>query len=154
MIEKSGELAVSVLTESSPFWLFELFGFTTGSDSNKFESPKLKDVELVRCQNGLLGLMTHTSAVMTGKVVATLDCGTHTVFFAEVTQAQTVSSEPSLTYSYYFEHIKPKPAPKPPVSDKTVWICKICNYEYEGESLPSDYICPLCKHGASDFEKA
>ena len=153
MIEKTGELAVSVLTESTPFWLFELFGFSSGIDTNKFESSKLRDLAFVRCQNGLYGMTTHTSAVLAGKVVTSLDMGTHTVFFAEVTQAQNISTEPSLTYAYYFDNIKPKPAPKPAASAKTVWVCKICNYEYEGESLPSDYLCPLCKHGASDFEK-
>ena len=153
MIEKTGELAVSVLAESTPFWMFELFGFSSGSETNKFDSPKLKDVVFARCQNGLYGLLTHTSAIITAKVVTTLDCDTHTVFIAEVTQAQSISSELSLTYAYYFSNIKPKPAPRPAANEKTVWVCKICNYEYEGENLPSDYICPLCKHGAADFEK-
>ena len=153
MIKDTGELAVSILTESTPFWVFELFGFNKGSEVNKFESEKLKEVRLITTANGLKCLATHTSAVLAGRVTSTLDTGTHTVFFAEITQAWGVSDEPSVTYDYYFKHIKPKPAPKLAGSDKPVWVCNICNYEYEGENLPDDFICPLCKHGAADFSK-
>ena len=91
-----------------------------------------------------------TNAVLSGKVIQTLDCGTHTLFLAEVTEARVLSAVPSATYAYYFEHIKPKP--QPAAEKKTGFVCKICGYVYEGETLPEDYICPLCKHGAEDFE--
>ena len=80
----------------------------------------------------------------------TYDYGTHTLFIADVTQAQILSEVPSVTYSYYFEHIKPKPAPAD--ENKKGFVCKICGYVYEGDELPADFICPLCKHGADDFE--
>jgi rubrerythrin len=84
-------------------------------------------------------------------VIKSEEFNTHTVFFAEVKEAFKISNEQSLTYQYYFDHIKPKPIPK---KDKqTGYICKICGYIYEGEPLPEDFICPLCKHGAADFEK-
>ena len=88
---------------------------------------------------------------VSGKVVEAHDYGTHTLFVAEVTEAQVLSSAPSVTYAYYFDHIKPKP--QPVEESQSGWVCKICGYVYEGEELPSDFICPLCKHGASDFEK-
>lgn len=84
-----------------------------------------------------------------GKVIQTLDCGTHTLFLAEVTEARVRSAAPVATYAYYFEHIKPKP--QPAAEKKTGFVCKICGYVYEGETLPEDYICPLCKHGAGGF---
>ena len=154
MIRSTGRLAVSVLSESAPFWLFENFGFASGRDTDKFAQKKLESVQFAQAENGLKCLMSHASAVYAGTVVASLDAGTHTVFLAEIEQAQSVSGEPSVTYSYYFANIKPKPAPRPSKTEKTVWVCKICNFEYEGEVLPGDYICPLCKHGASDFVKA
>ena len=80
-----------------------------------------------------------------------VDYGTHTLFVADVTEAKVLSKEPSVTYAYYFDHIKPKPQPKD--ENKPGWICKICGYVYEGEELPADFICPLCKHGAEDFER-
>lgn len=88
---------------------------------------------------------------MSAKVIGETDCGTHTLFVAEVTEAVTLSQTPSMTYSYYFEHVKPKPhvGEEP----KRGFVCKICGYVYEGDELPEDYICPLCKHGAEDFEK-
>ena len=92
--------------------------------------------------------------MLSGKVIQTVDCGTHTLFIADVTEAKILSKEPSVTYAYYFAHIKPKPLPAA-MSDapKKGWICKICGYVYEGEDLPADFICPICKHGVADFEK-
>ena len=89
--------------------------------------------------------------MISGKVVSSVDCGTHTLFIAEVTEAMILGEEPSVTYQYYFDHIKPKP--QAAADKKSGWVCKICGYVYEGEELPEDYICPLCKHGAADFEK-
>ena len=101
-----------------------------------------------RTENGVLYLTENCNAVISGKVTEVVDCGSHSLFVAEVTGAKVLSDEPSVTYQYYFDHIKPKPAQK-----KTGYICKICGYVYEGEILPDDFVCPLCKHGAADFEK-
>ena len=89
--------------------------------------------------------------MISGKVVEMKDYGTHTLFVAEVTEARILSDTPSVTYQYYFDHIKPKPQPTD--EKKVGYVCKICGYVYEGEVLPPDFICPLCKHGAEDFEK-
>ena len=89
--------------------------------------------------------------VIAGKVVSTQDWGTHTLFVADVTEAKILSQAPSVTYAYYFEHIKPKPQPQ--LTQKKGWVCKVCGYVYEGEELPPDYVCPLCKHGPEDFER-
>jgi rubrerythrin len=90
-----------------------------------------------------------SSALVDGRYL--IDCGTHTLFIATVEEAITLSAERSVTYQYYFDHIKPQPVPA--AEKKTGWVCKICGYVYEGEELPADYVCPLCKHGAEDFEK-
>lgn len=87
---------------------------------------------------------------MSGKVTQEIDLGTHTLFIADVTEARVLSGAPSMTYSFYFANVKPKPAA---LTKQTGWVCKICGYVYEGETLPADFICPLCKHGAEDFEK-
>ena len=89
--------------------------------------------------------------MLCGKVVESYDWGTHTLFIAELTEAKVLNEVPSMTYQYYFDHVKPKPAPT--AERKAGWVCKICGYVYEGETLPADYVCPLCKHGAEDFEK-
>ena len=93
-----------------------------------------------------------TNAFMSAKVIDSYDYGSHTLFVAEVTEAELLSQEPSVTYAYYFDHIKPKPQPKIE-EEKHGYVCKICGYVYEGDELPPDFICPLCKHGVDDFEK-
>ena len=101
-------------------------------------------------------LLSAECYVVIAKVIDTHDYGTHTLFVAEVTEAQVISPDPSVTYAYYFAHIKPKPQPKAEEKadeKKVVWVCKICGYVYEGDPIPEDFICPLCKHPASDFEK-
>ena len=148
MIQRTGVFNLSILTESAPFELFQRFGFQSGRDVNKFDG---NPYEIRTSDNGLVYLNQHANAFISGKVVDALDYDTHTLFVAEVTQAQTLNAEASVTYAYYFDHIKPKPAPKQ--DDKPGWVCKICGYVYEGEDLPDDYICPLCKHPAADFEK-
>lgn len=145
MIEKTGIFNVSVLTESVPFEIFEKFGFISGRIKNKFEN--FEDIN--RTENGLLYLTKYSNAVISGKVVDRVECGTHTVFIAEVTEALKLSEERSVTYQYYFDHIKPKPIA---TQEMKGFVCKICGYVYEGENLPDDFICPLCKHGAEDFE--
>ena len=147
MILKTRKFNISVLSTSAPFALFRQFGFQSGRDTEKFDGK----FEIRVSANGLVYLSQYANAVISGEVVDALDYGTHTLFVADVTEAKILSGEPSVTYSYYFEHIKPKPQPKE--DNKPGWVCKICGYVYEGEDLPADFICPLCKHGAEDFEK-
>ena len=147
MILKTRKFNISVLSTSAPFSLFRQFGFQSGRDTEKFDGK----FEIRVSANGLVYLSQYANAVISGEVVDALDYGTHTLFVADVTEAKILSGEPSVTYSYYFEHIKPKPQPKE--DNKPGWVCKICGYVYEGEDLPADFICPLCKHGAEDFEK-
>ena len=146
MILKTGEFNVSILSTDAPFDLFKYYGFQSGRDVDKFPGEGFP-----RGKNGIVYIEGCTNAFISGKVIETHDYGTHTLFVADVTEAQVLSGAPSVTYAYYFDHIKPKP-PKP-AETKTGWVCKICGYVYEGEELPADFICPLCKHGASDFEK-
>ena len=143
MIKESGVFNVSVLTESVTFDVFERFGFASGRDIDKFEGFS----DVARTENGLLYLTKYSNAVISGKVIEEIDCGTHTIFVADVAEALKLSDERSVTYQYYFDNIKPKPEKK-----KKGFVCKICGYVYEGEELPEDFICPLCKHPASDFE--
>lgn len=146
MILKTGMFGLSVLTEDAPFQIFKHFGFVSGRDTDKFA-----DFEYAaRGKSGLMYLTRYANAYLCGKVVETVDCGTHTVFVAELTEAVVLSAAPSATYQYYFDHIKPKP--QPAEGQKKGFVCKICGYVYEGETLPPDFICPLCKHGAEDFE--
>lgn len=144
MVLQTGIFNVSVLTQEAVFWIFQHYGFQSGRDVDKFAN-----IPESRTENGLRYVEGCTNAVISGKVVSTQDCGTHTLFVAEVTDAKVLSETPSATYQYYFDHIKPKPEP----AKKTSWVCKICNYVYEGETLPADYVCPWCKHGPEDFEK-
>jgi flavorubredoxin/flavin reductase (DIM6/NTAB) family NADH-FMN oxidoreductase RutF len=146
MIKKMGEFNLSILTESTPFRLIEQFGFHGGRDTDKFAGCGYED----RTANGLRYVPEHTNGIISGKVVDAHDYGSHTMFIADVTQTLVLSSEPSLTYQFYFDHIKPKPQPLK--EDKKGFVCKICGFVFEGNSLPPDYTCPLCKHGAQDFE--
>ncbi len=146
MIKNTGVFNVSVLSTDAPFSVFEQFGFSSGRDTDKFEGE-----EITRTENGISYISKNTNAVISGKVVNEIDCGTHTLFIAEVTYASVLSTTPSMTYAYYFENVKPKPAAKQ--EEKKGYVCKICGYIYEGDELPADFICPLCKHGAEDFEK-
>ncbi|MDR0306762.1 MAG: flavin reductase [Chitinispirillales bacterium] len=146
MILKTGEFNISVLSENAPFNVFERFGFHSGKDTNKF-ADAARDK---RAANGIQYIHEHANAVICAKVTASHDYGTHSMFIADVTETFMLCGEPSMTYQHYFDNVKPKP--KIPVSQKKCFVCKICGYVYEGNSLPEDYICPLCKHGAQDFE--
>ena len=148
MIAKTGAFNVSVLSEDATFDVFEHFGFASGRDTDKFADF----ADFARAENGLTYITKGTNAVISAKVYGTVDLGTHTLFLADVTDAMTLSDVPSATYAYYHAHIKPKKDAAPP-KGKTVWRCKICGYEYEGEELPADFVCPLCKHPREDFEK-
>ncbi len=146
MILKTGKFNISVLTQEVPFQVFRHFGFQSGRDVDKFADAP----ECVRSANGVYYVPKYANAFISGTVIETHDYGTHTMFVADVTQAQILSEVPSVTYTYYFDHIKPKPAPVD--EKKKGFVCKICGYVYEGDELPEDFICPLCKHGAADFE--
>jgi flavorubredoxin/flavin reductase (DIM6/NTAB) family NADH-FMN oxidoreductase RutF len=146
MIENTGVFNISVLAESAPFRLFERFGFQSGRDADKFAG----DDEVNRAANGLRYVREHCNGMMAARVCQTHDYGTHSVFVGEVTQTAALSGEASVTYQYYFDNIKPKP--QKPKSKAAGFVCRICGYAQEGETLPEDIICPLCKHGAADFE--
>ena len=149
MILRTGRFNVCCLTEHTPMKVFEHFGFQSGRDVNKFESC---DVEM-RSSNGLLYLPKYTNAYLSGQMNYAKDLGTHTLFIADITEAVHLSDDPSLTYAYYQQHIKPKPAAAPVAEGgKKKWVCEVCGYVYEGDELPADFICPWCKHPASDFK--
>ena len=149
MILNTGIFNISVLAEDTSFDTFKRFGFASGKDTDKFADF---ENSVARSANGLLYVTEGTNAFMSAKVVDSYDYGTHTLFIAEITEAEVLREEPSVTYAYYFEHIKPKPQPKIE-EENHGYVCKICGYVYEGDSLPDDFICPLCKHGVDDFEK-
>lgn len=149
MILNTGVFNVSVLSQKASFDIFKRFGFASGKDTDKFAGY---EGHASRSANGLLYVTEGTNAFMSAKVIDAHDYGTHTLFIAELTEAAVLNQDPSVTYAYYFDHIKPKPQPKIE-EKKTGWVCKICGYVYEGDELPADFICPLCKHGADDFER-
>ena len=146
MILKTGRFNVSILSEDASFEIFQHFGFQSGREVDKLEGY----AHVQRAENGLYYLTQYSNAFISAKVIQATDYGTHTVFVADVVEARVLSHAPSLTYDYYFANIKPKPQPVAP--DKKGYVCKICGYVYEGDTLPEDFICPLCKHGAEDFE--
>ena len=146
MILRTGVFNVSVLTEKAPFSLYQHFGFQTGRDTDKFADPQLGK----RSANGLKYLTENVNSFVSGKVISAQDYGTHTLFIADVTEAQTLSKDASVTYAYYHAHVKPRSNPAP--EKKKGFVCTVCGYVYEGDTLPEDFICPLCKHPASDFE--
>ena len=148
MIMASRKFNVSMIAENADFELFRHFGFQSGNNVDKFAGY----TECARSENGLYYITGQTNAYVSGSVIQTIDMDTHTIFIADVTDAKILSDVPTATYTYYQEHIKPKPeAPKQ--TTKTTWVCKVCGYVYEGDTLPEDFVCPICKHGAADFEK-
>jgi flavin reductase (DIM6/NTAB) family NADH-FMN oxidoreductase RutF/rubredoxin len=147
MIAKTGEFNVSVLTESAPFAVFERFGFHGGKDTDKFAGCGYSD----RAGNGIRYVPEHVNGVISAKVRETVDCGTHTLFIADVTGAVVLSDEASVTYRYYFDNIKPKPKAPAEQGKEKAFVCRICGYVHKGD-LPEGFICPICKHGAGDFE--
>ncbi len=147
MVKRTGVFNVSVLSVKAKFDLFRNFGFQSGRVADKFSG--FKDVK--RSRNGLYYITDSANAYLSCKVTEMHDLGSHTLFVAEITDGEVLSGDESVTYSYYFKNIKPAPQPKPEV--KKGWVCSVCGYVYEGEELPADFICPVCKHPASDFVK-
>ena len=142
-IAKTGMLNVSTLSEDAPFKLFQRFGFQSGKDTDKLADFKHGQ----RASNGLLFLTKYANAYLCCSVINQVDLGTHIMFICDVTECANLSSLETMTYSYYFKNVKPKPE-----SEKKGYVCRICGWVYEGEELPEDIVCPLCKHGAADFE--
>ena len=146
MIKRTGKFNVSVISTAADMALFRRFGFVSGRDADKFAGG-----EPARTANGLAYVTEGVNAVMSVDVTETVDVGTHSIFIGEVREARMISGEPSATYDYYHKHIKPQP--QPALEEKKGWVCKICGYVYEGDELPEDFVCPLCKHGPDDFER-
>ncbi len=143
IIKKSGIMNINCLSTEAPFAVFENFGFTSGRNTDKFNN-----YEKLRSDNGLVFLSRYINSFMSLKVEQYIDLDTHGMFICSITESRVISDAETMTYTYYQNNVKPKPD----TDGKKGFVCKICGYVYEGDTLPDDYICPLCKHGASDFE--
>ena len=146
IVEKTGVLNVNCLSQEAPFKVFENFGFQSGRTADKFANC---EEEPPRTDNGLIFLPRYINAVMSLRVIDEVDLGTHGMFICEVTEARVMSDAETMTYTYYQKNVKPKPE----TEGKKGYVCKVCGYVYEGDTLPDDFVCPLCKHGAADFEE-
>ncbi len=144
VIKQTGRMNINCLTVDAPFKVFEVFGFQSGRNVDKFA-----DCEPLRSDNGLVFLPRYINSFLSLKVEQYVDLDTHGMFICSVTEARVLSDRESMTYAYYHENVKPKPQ----TEGKKGYVCKICGYVYEGETLPEDFICPLCKHGVADFEE-
>lgn len=145
MIMKTKEFNISVLTQNTPFDVFKHFGYQSGKTIDKFRDYKDK----IEGENGIFYLSKYSNSYLYCKVMEVFEFGTHSLFKAEVIDAHVINNDETVTYTYYQTYIKPKPIQE----TKKGWRCNICGYIYEGEDLPSDFICPICKHGAKDFSK-
>ena len=143
VIRQTGIMNVNCLSIDSPFKVFEVFGFQSGRSIDKFA-----DCKPLRSDNGLVFLPKYINSFLSLKVENYLDLGSHGMFICEITEARVISDRETMTYTYYQKNVKPKPQ----TEGKKGFVCKVCGYIYEGDELPEDYICPLCKHGAVDFE--
>lgn len=144
MIERTGILNVSILTEKAKFDTFKHWGFQSGEHVDKTQ-----EISFRRSENGVIYIAEETNAFLSAKVVSATDLGTHTLFLADVTDGAVLSEDPSVTYSYYQSNIKAAPNT---TEKKKGFVCTVCGYIYEGDTLPEDFICPWCKHPASDFK--
>ncbi|MBO6261126.1 MAG: flavin reductase [Bacilli bacterium] len=144
VIKKSGVLNINCLNNETPFSVFQSFGFRSGKDVNKFEGQ-----EVLRSENGLVVLPNYINAFISLKVDQYVDLGTHGMFICSVTESKIINNIETMTYNYYQANVKPKPN----TEKKKGYVCKVCGYVYEGDTLPEDFVCPLCKHGAADFEE-
>lgn len=144
VIKQTGKMNINCLTQDAPFSVFEKFGFASGRNVDKFA-----DAEPMRSDNGLAFLPRYINSFMSLKVEQYVDLDTHGMFICSVTEARVLSDRETMTYTYYQDNVKPKPQ----TDGVKGYVCKVCGYIYEGDVLPDDFICPLCKHGAADFEK-
>ena len=150
MVKYTGTFNVPVLSENSKFETFKHWGMQSGRDVDKLEA-----IEISRSENGLVYIAgEETNAFISASVVSSQDLGTHTLFLADVTDCEVLGDAESATYSYYQKNIKPAPEKAGVTKDgQVIWRCRICGYEWVGEELPDDFICPICKHPKADFEK-
>ena len=158
MVLRTLKFNLCPLSEEATMKPFQHFGFQSGRDVNKFAECQQE----LRTDNGLLYLPKFINAVISCVVTKSIDLGSHTMFIARVMESRVLSDSPSITYAYYQQHIKPKPTSSPsnstgaPVGQGSAsskrWVCEVCGYVYEGDELPPDFICPWCKHPASDFK--
>ena len=144
IIKQTGKMNVNCLSVDAPFSVFEKFGFMSGRNVDKFA-----DCQPLRSENGLIFLPRYINAMMSLKVEEYVDLDTHGMFICSVSEARVLSDKETMTYTYYQKNVKPKPK----TEGKKGYVCRICGYVYEGHPLPEDFICPLCKHGAADFEE-
>jgi flavorubredoxin/flavin reductase (DIM6/NTAB) family NADH-FMN oxidoreductase RutF len=143
VIKQTGVLNVNCLSVEAPFSVFESYGFRSGRNVNKFEG-----VSFTRSDNGLVILPQYINAVISLHVDQYVDLGSHGMFICSVTESRVISDKETMTYTYYQQNVKPRPQ----TEGKKGYVCKVCGYIYEGDTLPDDFVCPLCKHGAADFE--
>ncbi|MBE6792901.1 MAG: flavodoxin, partial [Ruminococcaceae bacterium] len=143
VIKQTQKMNVNCLSVDAPFKVFEVFGFQSGRNTDKF-----KDCTPLRSDNGLVFLPRYINSFMSLKVEQYVDLGTHGMFICSVTEARVISQAETMTYTYYQKHVKPQPE----TEGKKGFVCKVCGWVYEGDTLPDDIVCPLCKHGAADFE--
>ncbi len=144
IIRKTGEFNINSLTEDTPFEVFRHFGYQSGRDTDKFAGCTPD-----RSKNGLIVLPKHTRGFLSLSVQSETDLGTHVMFLCSPTDGKLLSDTETVSYSYYQKNIKPRPSQP---EKKKGFVCRICGHIYEGDVLPEDYICPICKHGAADFE--
>ena len=143
IIKQTGKMNVNCLSVDTPFSVFEKFGFASGRTVDKFAGESV-----LRSDNGLVFLSKYINSFMSLTVETYVDLGSHGMFICTIDEARVISDKETMTYSYYHANVKPKPK----TEGKKGYVCKICGYVYEGDNLPEDFICPLCKHPASDFE--
>ncbi len=143
VIKQTGKMNLNCLSEEAPFSLFQRFGFQSGRNVDKFAGE-----QVLRSDNRLVFLSRYINSFMSLQVEQYVDLGTHGMFICSITEARVISKVQTMTYTFYQNNVKPKPE----TSGKKGFVCKICGYVYEGDTLPDDFVCPLCKHGASDFE--
>lgn len=143
IVKNTGIMNVCPISESAPFGIFERFGFKSGRDADKFDG-----CAFLRSENRLAVPTENVNSYMSLKVESYQEVGTHGIFVCVMTESGKLNNDPTMSYSYYHANVKPKKQP----SKKKGFVCKICGWEYEGETLPDDIVCPICKHGASDFE--
>ena len=143
IIKQTGMMNVNCLSTDAPFSVFETFGFQSGRTADKFAG-----MEVLRSDNGLVFLPRYINSFLSLKVEQYVDLDTHGMFICSVSEARVISDVDTMTYTYYQDHVKPKPE----TEGKKGFVCKVCGWVYEGDTLPADIVCPLCKHGAADFE--